>query len=81
MARNDVQSLDVGLIDSVVDVGMVDDALVDRAVHLLDVHSQTAAGVCLRVSVDDKHRLLQRCKRSCKVYGRGGLSDSAFLIS
>ena len=81
MARDDVQSFDVGLIDGVVNVGMVDDALVDGAVHLLDVHTETTAGVRLWVSVNDKYRFLQRCQRRCEVDGCGCLADSTLLIS
>lgn len=45
--RDDVQSVNVGGIDGLVSVGSVDEAFVDGAVHLAQVHSQPRRGVGL----------------------------------
>ena len=42
MAWDDVETIDVGSVYSVSHVGMVDDTLIKRAVHLFDIHSKSA---------------------------------------
>ena len=42
VARNDIQSVYVGGIDSLAHVFVVDDTLVERTVHLVEVYTQTA---------------------------------------
>ena len=55
MARDDVQSLNVGCVDSFVYVSFVDDAFVERVFHLLDVYAQSAGSVGLRISIYYKY--------------------------
>ena len=80
VAGNDVQTVDVGGVDGVAHVGMVDDTFIERAVHILDVDTKTARSVGLRVSINNQYRLLQRGKRGCQVDGGGGLAYAAFLV-
>ena len=80
VARHDVQPLDVGCVDSIFYVGMVNDTFVKRTVHLLDVHPQAAGCVGLRIGVNHQHGLLERRQRSRQVDGGGRLSDAALLV-
>lgn len=81
VARHDVESVDVGSVDGITHICMVDDALIERTIYLADVHTQTAGCVCLRVGIDDEYRFLQGSKRCSQVDGGCCLSDATFLIS
>ena len=52
MARNDIQAIDVGGVDGITDIRVVDDALIDRAINLADIYSQSTGCVGLWVSVN-----------------------------
>ena len=80
MAGDDVKAVDVGGVDSVPHVGMVDDALIQRAIHLLDIDSQSARRVGLRVGIHYQHRFLQCGERCCQIDGRSSLAHATFLV-
>ena len=80
MTWNDVQSLDVCGVNGLTHIGMVDDTLVERAFHLLDIHSETTGGVGLGVGIHHQHGLFERCQRGCQVDGGSGLPHPTFLI-
>ncbi len=42
VARHDIKAFYIGGIDGIVDVGVVNETLIDGALHLVQVHSQTA---------------------------------------
>ncbi|CUQ35546.1 Uncharacterised protein [Segatella copri] len=58
MTRYDVESINVGGVDGIAHVCMVDDAFVERAVYLADVHAQSTGSVCLWVGVHYEYRFL-----------------------
>ena len=80
VGRYDVQTVDVGGVDGIAYIGMVDDAFVERAVYFLDVNAQSARCIGLRVGIDYQHFLFQRGQRGCQIDGRRGLAHTAFLI-
>ena len=61
MAWYDVKPLDVGRVHGISDVGLVDDALIERALHIFDVHAKTTGGIRLWVGIDHQDSLLQCC--------------------
>lgn len=77
---DDLQGVDVRVVQGLPHVGTVDEALVDGAFGLLDVHSQARRGVGLRVGVDDQDFLFERGQRGGKVDGGGGLAHAALLV-
>ena len=81
VARYYVKSVYVGRVDGVAHVGVVDDTLIEGAVHFLYVNSESARCVCLRIGVNDENSLFQSSKRGGKIYCRGCLTYAAFLIS
>ena len=81
MARNDVQPVYVCGVNSFMHVGMINDALINRAVHLIDVYAQSTRRIGLRISVNHKHRLLKRGERGGKINGCRGLTHASLLIS
>ena len=80
MAWYDVEAIDIGGVDGVAHVGLVNDTLIDRAVDFLDVHTQTARRVSLRVGVDDQHRLFKGCQRGCQIDGGRGFAYATLLV-
>ena len=58
MAGYDVETVDVGGVDGLFDIGVVNDTLVERAVHLLDVYAQSARSVGLWVGIYHQHGFL-----------------------
>ena len=81
MAWDNVQTVNICGIYRIADIGMVDDTFVERAVHLLDIDTQTAGGVCLRVSVNNEDCLLQCGQRCSQIDSSCSLSYTTFLIS
>ena len=81
MAGYDVKPFNVGSINGFAHISLVDDTLIDRAVHLLDVHTQSAAGVGLRVGIHHEYGLFKSSQRRGQIDGCRGLAHTAFLIS
>ena len=53
MARNDIQAIDVGGVDGITDIRVVDDSLMYIAINLAYIYSQSTVCVCLWVSVNN----------------------------
>jgi hypothetical protein len=79
-AWDDVQVVELGLADRVLDRDLTQDDLVaaadDRARRAADARGR----VPLWIEVDQEHTLLGHRQRSTKVYGGRGLTHPAFLI-
>ena len=56
------------------------DALVERAVNLLEVNSKTTRSICLRIGVNHKYALFQCGKRRSQIDGCCCLANASFLI-
>ena len=80
VAGYDVQPLNVGGVDGVAHVGMVYDTLVERALHAVHIHAQTARRIGLRVGIHQQYGLLQGSEGGRQVDGGGGLSHSSLLV-
>ena len=80
MTGDDIQIVDIGGVDGVSHVDFVDDTFIQGKFHIIDIHSQTAGGVCLRIGVNNQYVLFQSSKRGAKIHGGGGLADTAFLV-
>ena len=80
MTGDDVKSIDISRIDGLMHVGIVDDALVKRALHFRDIDTQTAGGIGLRISIDHEDGLFQRSQRGGQINGRRRLTYTALLV-
>ena len=80
MTGDDVEPVDVSSVYGIPHVGIVDDTLIERAIYLLDIYTETAGCVCLRVGINYKYRLLQCGERCRQVDGCRGFAHTTFLV-
>ena len=76
-----IESGDISGIDCITHIDVVYDALVERAVNLLEVNSKTTRSICLRIGVNHKYALFQCGKRRSQIDGCCCLAHASFLIS
>ena len=80
MRGHDVEALDVGRVDDVLDAHLAEQRVVDGVVELADIYAHAAGGIGLRVSVDEEDFLFEGGERGSEVHARRGLAHATLLV-
>src|SRR5690606_15548986 len=78
--RDDLEVAELGGVDELGDRAAIEEGVVDGAVEVIAAEAETAAGVALRIHVDEQGAALRRGEARGQVDGGGRLAHAALLI-